>query len=169
MDKYSKITVIAIIAIIIPFTYSALNIYAAEQLQFRWNEQGKFNFFALSNSGDVEFCNKLPYPTNFKKFEIIPYYDLKNKGVFTIESFSIDPSTRNVQSGVFYSEGFTEAQHLFMQLDFEFGGGPIRIDPNKMYVLVNIHTPIIGIIPYYTTIQYSGYDFSNLMNKNFDC
>jgi hypothetical protein len=70
MDKHSKITIIAIIFIIIPFVYSGLNIYAASQLQYKWGEQDKFSYFTMSNNGDVEFCNDLPYWTSFKKFEV---------------------------------------------------------------------------------------------------
>lgn len=170
MNKYSKITLVATIAIIISFAYSVLNIYAAEQLQFRWSDQDKFNYFALSNNGDVEFCNTLPYWTSFKKFEITTFYNLENKGTFTIHPLTINPLSHAIQKGNFNSEEFTEAQYLFMQLDFEFNGGAIRLDPNKMYVMVNIDTPIIGVIPYSTSTQYSGFDFNKIMNgKNFDC
>ena len=170
MDKHSKITLVAIIVIIIPFAYSILNIYAAEQLQFRWSDQNKFNYFALSNNGDVEFCNALPYWTSFKKFEITIFYDLEDKGTFTIQPLTINPLSHATQNGIFHSEEFNVAQYLFMQLDFEFNGGPIRLDPNKMHVVVNIDTPIIGMIPYSTSMQYSGFDFNNIMNgKNFDC
>jgi hypothetical protein len=170
MDRYSKITLVAIILIIIPFAYSILNIYAAEQLQFRWNEQNKFNYFALSNNGDVEFCNVLPYWTSFKKFEVTTFYDLESKGTFTVQPLTINPLSNATQKGIFHSEGLNEAQYLFMQLDYEFDGGEIRLDPNKMYVLVNIDTPIIGVIPYSTSMQYSGFDFNNIMNgKNFGC
>ncbi len=170
MNKYSKITLVAIIAIVIPFAYSILNIYAAEKLQYRWSDQGKFNYFALSNNGDVEFCNTLPYWTNFKKFEITTFYDFENKGTFIIQPLVINPLSHATQKGTFHSEEFTVAQYLFMQLDFEFNGGPIRLDPNKMHVMVNIDTPIIGVIPYSTSMQYSGFDFNQIMNnKNFDC
>ncbi len=170
MNKYSKITVVAIIAIIIPFVYSILNIYAAEQLQFRWSDQNKFNYFALSNNGDVEFCNTLPYWTSFKKFEVTTFYDLENKGTFTTQPLMINPSSHATQNGIFHSEDLTEAQYLFMQLDFEFSGEPIRLDPNKMQILVNIDTPIIGVIPHSTSMQYSGFTFNNIMNgKNFNC
>jgi len=159
-----------IIVIIIPFAYSALNIYAVEQLHFKWGEQKMFNYFELSNNGNVEFCNAMPYWTSFKKFEIITFYDFKNIGVFTVQPLTINPSSHVIQKGTFHSEEFTESQYLFMQLDFEFNGGDIRIDPNKMYVLVNIDTPIIGVIPHTTTIQYNGFDFYNIMNdKNSEC
>lgn len=170
MDRHSKIILVAIIVIIIPFAYSILNIYATEQLQFRWSDQNKFNYFALSNNGDVEFCNALPYWTSFKKFEITIFYDLEDKGTFTIQPLVINPLSHITQNGVFYSEGFSEAQYLFMQLDFEFNGGPIRLDPDRIHVVGNMDMPIIGVIPYSTSMQYSGFDFNNIMNgENFDC
>ena len=118
----------------------------------------------------MEFCNTLPYWVSFKKFEINTFYDLENKGTFTIQPLTINPLSHVTQNGIFHSEGLNEAQYLFMQLDFEFSGEPIRLDPNKMQIQVNIDTPIIGVIPYSTSIQYSGFDFNNIMNdKNFDC
>ncbi|NJK77566.1 MAG: thr operon leader peptide [Nanoarchaeota archaeon] len=164
MNRYSKITLIAIIAIVIPFVISILNIIAVEQLEYRWKDQGKFSLFALSNGGEVEFCNTMPYWMSFKKFEVSTFYDLKPKGVFTTQPLTINPLSYDFQNGTFHSNEFTASQYLFLNLDFEFSGEDIRIDPNKMYVLVNISTPIIGIIPYSTTTQYTGFDFSKLMN-----
>lgn len=170
MNKYSKITLVAIIAIIIPFAYSILNIYAAEKLSYRWSDQDRFDYFALSNNGNVEFCNTLPYWTSFKKFEITTFYNLENKGTFIVQPLVISPLSHATQNGIFHSDEFTEAQYLFMQLDFEFNGGAIRLDPNKMHIVVNIDTPIIGVIPYTTSVQYSGFDFNQIMDgKNFDC
>jgi hypothetical protein len=163
MNRYSKITIVAIIVIIIPFVYSMLNIIAAEQLQFKWNEN-KFSFFELSNGGEIEFCNTMPYWMSFKKFEIVTFFDMKQNGVFIVDPLTINPTSNGIQKGVFSSDEFTSSQYVFMNLDFEFDGGDIRIDPNKLYVLVNINTPIIGIIPYTTTTQYSGFEFTNLMN-----
>lgn len=169
MNKYTIITIVAIIAIITPIAYSILNIHAAEKLQYRWTKD-KFNYFELSNNGDVNFCNNLPYWASFKKFQITTFYDTENKGTFTIPQFTVNPSSRVIQNGVFYTEDYTEAQYLFMQLDFEFNGGEIRLDPSKMQIVVSIDTPIIGIIPYSINTQYSGFDFNQIMNgKNFDC
>ena len=45
MNKYSAITFVAIIAIIIPFAYSGLNIIGANQLEYNWNSVEEFSFF----------------------------------------------------------------------------------------------------------------------------
>ena len=68
MNKYSVITFIAIIIIITPFAYSGLNIIGANQLEYKWNGIEEFSFFAMSNSGDIEFCNPMPFSTSFQKF-----------------------------------------------------------------------------------------------------
>lgn len=165
MNKHSVITAIAIIAIIIPFVYSALNIYAADQLKFRWNEPGNFSFFELSNNGEIQLCNAVPYPVNIKSFQITPFYDGVSRGTFHIENVNLDGSHSTIHQGGFISDNFVESQHMFMQMDFQYDGGDIRIDPRKMQVQVVIDTPIIGVIPYSTVSQYGGFDFDKMMNK----
>lgn len=165
MNRHLIISIVAIIAIIIPFAYSAMNIYAAEQVKFRWNQPEKFSYFEMSNNGQVELCNVSPIPVNFKSFQITPYYEGVNRGTFHAENISMDGSQSMIIQGRFLSDSFVESQHLFMQMDFQFDGGDVRIDPRKMQVQVVIDTPIIGIIPYSTVSQYGGFDFDKLMNE----
>lgn len=165
MNKNTIITYIAIVAIVIPFAYSAMNIYAAEHIQYRWGGSGEFSFFELSNGGTLELCNTVPYATNFKNFQIVSFYDKTPRGTYHIDNISLDGLQSESHKGRFHSDNFVESQHLFMQIDFQFSGGDIRIDPSKMYVIVSIETPIIGIIPYATSTQYSGLDFFEIMNK----
>ena len=73
MNKHSIITSIAIVIIIIPFAYSVFNIVGAQQLEYKWDNPGEFSFFALSNSGEVEFCNTIPFWASFQKFEIATF------------------------------------------------------------------------------------------------
>jgi len=170
MNKHTIITLIAIAVIVAPFVYSGLNIYAAEQLKFRWSEPEKFNYFSMSNDGKMEFCNPLPYNVNFKNFQITTLYDSHNRGVFIVDSLSITPSASVIRNGTFSTDEYNVAKQLFMQMDFEFDGGDISIDPNKMFVLVNINTPIIGVIPYSTTTEYTGFNFDKIMkDRDFDC
>ena len=165
MNKYSVITAIAIVIIVSPFIYSGLSILGAGQLEFRWNQPGDFSFFTMSNHGEIEFCNTLPIWISFQKFEIATFYDSEHVGSFIVEPLTIEPSAVAVQEGVFSSEQFVAAQHVFMTLDFEFDGGDIRLDPSKLIVLIQTDTPIIGIIPYSSTTQISGFEFDKLMNS----
>jgi|TARA_B110000438_G_scaffold10945_1_gene10952 hypothetical protein len=170
MNKYSIITFIAIIIIITPFAYSGLNIIGANQLEYKWSGTEGFSFFAMSNSGDIEFCNTIPFTTSFQKFEIISFYDAKNIGTYQIESTTIESQSSIVKTGNFVTEEFQSTQHMFMTLDYEFNGGAVRVDPNKFIVLVSIQTPIAGIIPYSNTIQISGFELDQIMkNQKLSC
>ena len=170
MNKYSIITFIAIIIIIIPFAYSGLNIIGANQLEYKWNDSEEFSFFAMSNNGNIEFCNPMPFATSFDKLQIISFYDTENIGMYEIISTTIEPQSSIIKKGSFSTEEFQSTQHLFMTLDYEFDGGAIRVDPNKFIVLVNIQTPIAGIIPYAHTIQISGLELDQIMkNQKLSC
>ena len=165
MNKHSIITAIAIAVIIIPILHSGLSIVGTQQLEYRWSGPGQFSFFALSNSGQMEFCNAMPFWTSFQKFEIATFYDGRHLGSFVTEPLTINPLSSAVKEGVFTSEEIATAQHNFMTLDFEFDGGDIRLDPNKFIVIIRTDTPIIGIIPYSSTTQITGFDFDKIMNS----
>ena len=53
-----------------------------------------------------------------------------------------------------------------MTFDFMFNGGNIRLDPNQFIIMVDVYTPILGIIPYSTTTQISGFEFDKMMNAD---
>ena len=164
MNKHSIITVIAIIVIIIPFAYSGLNILEAQKLEYRWNNQGEFNFFTISNSGEMEFCNTIPFWANFQKFEIATFYQEKYLGSFVTNPLTINPLSSIVQEGIFTSDSIAEAQRNFMTLDFMFNGGAERMNPDKFIIQTQIDTPIIGIIPFSFTTKILGSDFDKMMN-----
>ena len=170
MNKYSTITFIAIIIIVTPFAYSGLNIIGANQLEYKWSGSEEFSFYAMSNNGDSEFCNPMPVPTSFQKFQIGTFYDAKNIGTYEIISTTIEPQSSIIKKGSFSTEEFQATQHMFMTLDYEFDGGAVRVDPNKFIVLVTIETPIMGIIPYSNTIQISGFELDQTMkNQKLSC
>ena len=170
MNKYSIIVFAAIIVIIIPFVYSGLNIIGANQLEYKWSGSEEFSFFAMSNNGDIEFCNPMPFSTSFQKFQIMTFYDAENIGTYEITSTTIEPQSSIIKEGNFSTEEFQSTQHMFMTLDYEFDGGAIRVDPNKFIILVNIQTPIAGIIPYSHTNQITGFELDqNLKTKELSC
>ena len=164
MNKHTIITIVAIIVIVIPFAYSGASIFGTQQLEYRWYSPGQFSFFALSNSGEMEFCNTLPFWTSFQKFEIATFYAGAHLGSYIVKPLTINPLSVETQEGIFTSDKLTTAQHNFMTLDFEFDGGDIRLDPNKFITVIQTDTPIIGIIPYSSTTQMSGFDLDQIMN-----
>ena len=124
----------------------------------------------MSNSGNIEFCSTMPYWTSFHSFEVATFYDTTHLGSFVVNPTTINPLSSTVQEGIFSSEKITAAQHSFMTLDFEFGGGDIRLDPNKFMVVIHADIPIIGLIPYSTSTQMTGFDFDMIMNsENLSC
>jgi len=164
MNKYSIITAIAIVIIVIPFAYSGLSILGAQQLEYRWDNPGEFTFFTMLNQGEMEFCNTMPFWTSFQKFEIATFYQSKHLGSFVVEPLTINPFSSAVQEGIFSTEERSESQHIFMTFDFMFNGGNIRLDPNQFMILISTDTPILGIIPYSSTTQILGFDFDKMMN-----
>ncbi len=164
MNKHSIITAIAIVIIIIPFAYAGLSIVGVGQLEYRWDNPGEFTFFTMLNQGEMEFCNTIPFWITFQKFEITTFYQSDILGSFIVQPLTINPYSSVVQEGIFSSEEISESQHIFMTFDFMFNGGNIRLDPNQFIILITADTPILGIIPYSSTNQMSGFEFDKMMN-----
>ena len=170
MNKYSAITIIAILIIIAPFAYSGLNIIGAEQLQYKWNDSEEFSFFTMMNNGSIELCNPMPFSISFDKLQIGSFYNAKNIGTYEIMATTVEPQSSIITNGDFFTEEYQSTQRLFLTLDYEFDGGEIRVDPNKFIVIVSIHTSIAGIIPYSHDLQISGFELDQIMkNKELSC
>ncbi len=165
MNRYTAITIISIAAIIVPITHSGLSVVGAQQMEYRWNGPGEFNYFAMFNDGKMEFCNAMPFWTTFQKFEISSFYQSENLGTYVVAPLTMNPYSSSVKEGIFMSGERSEAQHIFMTFDFMFNGGNIRLDPNEFLITVTTHTPILGIIPYSSTHQMSGFDMDEIMKS----
>ena len=170
MNKYTIITIAAIVIIVTPFVHSGLNVVGVQQLEYRWSGPGEFSFFKMLNHGDIEICNTIPSWISFQKFEIRTFYQGKYLGSFTINPTTLNPSSSTIQEGIFTSEKLAAAQQIFMTMDFQFNGGDIRLDPNQFIVVNNIETSIIGIIPISSTSQISGFEFDeNMKAQDLTC
>ena len=169
MNKYSIITTIAIIVIIIPVLYGVWNIYSVEQLQLVTTNT-EFSYFEMSNYEKIQICNPMPFFVSFNGLTIATYYTQDLKGIFELGPTTIDPNTIELLDLNFSSENFAESQYLFMHMDGQFAGElPIRLDPTKMIVVSTFDTKIIGVIPYQSTITQSGFEFTKMMNEKSSC
>ena len=165
VNRYTIITIIAIAAIVIPIAHSGLSIVGAQQMEYRWHSPGEFNYFTMFNDGEMEFCNVMPFWITFQKFEMSPFYQSEKLGTYVVKPLTMNPYSSSVQDGIFLSGERSEAQHIFMTFDFMFNGGNIRLDPNQFIIKVMIDTPILGIIPYSSTVQMSGFELDEKMNS----
>jgi hypothetical protein len=169
MNKYSVITIIALIVIVVPIAYGVWGTYSAGQLQLG-TPNSEFSYFDMSNYETIKVCNSMPFFVSFNGLRIETYYTNDLKGVFEIGPTTIDPNTSKVLDVSFSSDNFAESQYLFMHMDGQFDGEiPIRLDPSKMVVMTTFETKIIGVIPYQNTITQSGFDFTNMMNEDSRC
>ena len=172
MNKHTAIVIIASVVIASSFVYSGWNIYAADQLQVR-GVDGLFSYFEMMSDGNIEVCNSFPFYVNFNKINIVLYFEGKNKGTFSTLPITLSPSSSLIVNGTFKTDTYTEIQYLSLHFDTMFSGSsPVRIDPKKFSVVTEIQTPIIGIIPYSVTKQYSGLGFWNIMSGDsgdFNC
>ncbi len=165
MNKHTGIVIIPSIVIAGPSVFAGWNIHAAEQVQFAGIEQERFNYFDMINYGEIKVCNPSPFYVVFDKINIIMIFDQRDKGILSIQGTTLLPSSITTLEGKFTSETFEEVQYLSMHFDGMFGGAlPIRIDPNRFDIITEISTPILGMIPYSITQQYSGLGFWNMMN-----
>ncbi len=169
MNKHTIIVIVASIVIAASLGFSALNIFSAEQLQFRDAKQEDFKYFDLMNNGEISVCNNLPFYASFNDIRIIMMYDNRNVGEFTVSNIVLESNSEGIVRGKFTSETFEESQYLSLHFDsMYYGVIPIRIDLERMNVITEINTNIVGVIPYTITYQYPGFDFWEMMNDKND-
>ncbi len=161
------IVLAASLVIVSPFAYSAWNISALGGLELRSSQHDRFSFFEISNGRPIEACNPSPFPVSFEGLEITIFYENDDEGTYTVGPSTLQPSSLALLEGTFRSESHAESRYTFLHMDAQFAGtAPIRLDPNRMHVEVDVHVPILGLVPYMITERYTALDFYNTMNED---
>ena len=169
MDKYSIITIIALIVITAPVLYGIWGIYSVEQIQLITPNES-FSYFEMANDEQINLCNPLPFFVSFQSMNVEILYKGDVKGVFKIGPTTLEPYTSKTFELNFSSNSFSESQYLFMHMDGQFDGEvPIRLNPNEMEIKITLDSRIIGIIPFQTIITQSAFEFTNKMNEEPLC
>ena len=169
MNKYSIISISAVIIIAITFLYGIWNVVSVEQLELRTTAD-TFRYFDFANEEKIELCNPNPFYVTFNGLKIDTLYREEIKGSWIMKSKTMNPETSEVLEINFSSNSFSETQYLFMHMDGQFTGEQIiRVDPTEMTVKTTFDTRILGIIPYPITYTQSGFEFSQMMNENSSC
>ncbi len=170
MNRYTIISIIAITGIVVPCLYGIVNVYAAQNIEYRWYGQSDFSLFELTDNGSIEFCNTVPFWSNFERIEMTVLRNDVAIGTFATESVVLDPNSSDVVHVTFTSSSFAMSLNELMTIDFVLDGGSFRVDPNEFTVILEIDTTIIGVIPYSTVTQLDMIEFDQMMNtENLSC
>lgn len=169
MNKYSLITAVAIVVIVLPILYGVWGIFSVQQLELR-TPNDEFSYFDMSNYEQIAVCNSMPFFVTFNKIQILTYYQNDLKGFFEMGPTTLNPNSLEILDMDFSSESFAESQYMYMHMDGQFDGEvPIRLDPNQMIVQINYETNVIGFIPYQNMITISAFEFTQMMNEESSC
>lgn len=169
-DRHAAIAVAALAVMASLFAYSAWNIANMQNLEIRASEHGRFGFFGMGNGGAVTLCNPAPFFTSLDRLDVTVFYRGDPVGTYTALPGTLHPSSSAVLYGAFRSESYSESQYVLLYMDAEFGGaGQAMLDPDHMSVNVDIHAPVIGVVPYAVTDRYHAGDFYDMMNSDDGC
>lgn len=169
MNKYSVISVVAIIIIAATVLYGIWNVVSVSQLELR-TTLDTFRYFEMANEEQLELCNPNPLYVTFNELRIDTYYREDIQGSWVMGAKTLNPGAAEVVEINFSSDSFSETQYLFMHMDGQFTGEQIiRVDPTEMTVKTTFDTRILGVIPYPVTITQSGFEFSQMMNEGSSC
>lgn len=167
MNKSSITAIVAVVVIVGTVGYSFLNVYAADNLQFRWNQKQGFDFVQLLNGGTVQLCNATPIPLDFKNFEIEPYHRDQKIGTYHIDATVLQPFEPKHNAGKIKNVN-DQLVSIFLESNL---GTQRNLDLDKISVDTKVNVAIVGVIPYTLEKTYSGGDFVSIMNheNRFDC
>jgi len=172
MNKHTVIVIVASIAIAGSIVFSSWNIFSADQIQFKAVKQN-FSYFELLNNGKISICNPLPFYADFDTVKIFMIYEGRNIGVLGLSGVFLEPNSEIEIQGKFTSDSFKEIQYLSLHFDAMYNDViPTRIDQEKMNIVTEIQTKIIGFIPYSISNQYPSFEFWKMMednNKEYSC
>ena len=165
MNKEKIVAIISSVAIVVTIVYSGLNLYAVDNLKFRWHTKD-FKLFSMTGDSQLEACNTLYFPATFRKYDIEMSYQSNKLGIYSALGTTLAPSSSSILNGKFTAGDFGEALVYLMYLDTEMSGNNIaRIDARQLQVLTRLDTSFLGVIPFSITKEYSGFDFVKMMNQ----
>ena len=167
-----KILIIGIVIPIIIIVLIGLNFYAISNLQFRGHSVDDFDLVDLSMDTRFEACNPTFFPASFDTLKVDIVYKSTNFGTVTIWGQTIPPNTPTVVDGRIKLEGQSILQLFLAAFGSAFGGDEMNFDPKQMKFIAKLDAPLLGIIPFTITKEYSSDEFTGIMqgsNNQWSC
>lgn len=169
VNRHVIVVIVSLIVIAGSLGYSSLNVISAKDLEFSWPRQS-FDFLSVLTGKTLEVCNDSDIPATFSKYSFSIFYDENDLGTFSTGSGGLAPHTDGVIFGKFESKD-NKISTLFLSfLDTEVSGTDVtRININKIKVITQLDTTVLGVIPFSITQEYSGPEFLESINKKTSC
>lgn len=160
------------IPIILIVIIVGLNIFAISNLQFRGHSMEEMDILDMSIDGKFEVCNPTFFPASFDTLKMDINYKSTNFGTFTIWGKTIPPQSPTIVDGRANINGQAVLQLFIAAMGSAFGGQGLDFDPNQIRFSAVLDAPILGIIPFSISQNYSSDEFQKLMqgkNESWSC
>lgn len=145
-----------------------LNMFAISNLQFRGQSIESLDIVDMSADTKFEICNPTFFPASFEKLEIAMNYKSTNFGTFTMWGKTIQPQSPILVDGRVNVNGQAVMQLLLAGFSSAFGGQQVDFDPTKMKYVANLNAPILGMIPFSVSQEYSSDEFVEMIQGGGD-
>jgi len=95
-------------------------------------------------------------------------YKSTNFGTFTMWGKTIQPQSPILVDGRVNVNGQAVMQLLLAGFSSAFGGQQVDFDPTKMKYVANLNAPILGMIPFSVSQEYSSDEFVEMIQGGGD-
>lgn len=156
---------IPVVLILIVLT---LNVFAISNLQFRGQSVENFDIVDMSADAKFEVCNPTFFPASFNTLKIDANYKSTNFGTFTVWGKTILPQSPTVVDGRLNINGQAVMQLFAAALGSAFGMQESDFDPDQIKFNTTLDAPILGVIPFTVSQNYSTDEMQKMLEGNND-
>lgn len=145
-----------------------LNVFAINNLQFRAHSVESFDIVDMSADAKFEVCNPTFFPASFNTLEIDMIYKSTDFGTFTVWGKTIPSQSPTVVDGRLNINGQAVFQLFVAAMGSAFGGQEMDFDPEQIRFITTLDAPILGVIPFSVSQNYSADEFQKIIQGDND-
>ena len=145
-----------------------LNVFAINNLQFRGYSMESLDIVDMSADAKFEVCNPTFFPASFDTLKIDVDYKSTNFGTFTVWGKIIPPQSPTVVDSRVNINGQAVLQLFVAAMGSAFGGQEMDFDPEQIRFITTLDAPILGVIPFSVSQNYSTDEFQKMMQGDND-
>jgi len=151
-----RVISIAVIAAIIIISYTVLDVYAVNSLQFRPHRGTQAIISDTEISIQSDACNPSYFPVSFSKYQITAFYKSEVIETATIGGGTLSPKSASTFDGIFAlnKDVITKYQNTSEQFN-----------ASNAQITTKVYAPIFGFIPYAVEKNYGADQFQKIIKN----